>query len=142
MGAYLDRLAAAAGNFLMLLGRAALAAIFVVEGYRHLSHIDAFAHSLAARGLAFSGFLAVIAACIEFFGSVAIVLGFRTRQAAFLVAAFCLVAALIAHRFWQITGPAHDDQFFHFMKNIAICGGCLLLFVAGPGAFAIDRRRR
>jgi putative oxidoreductase len=142
MGSYLDRLAAAAGSLFLLLGRVALAAIFIPEGFGKLSHIDTFAHSLAARGVPMSGLMAVIAAGVEFFASLAIVVGFRTRHAALLMAVFTGCAALIAHRFWQIAGPAHETQYIQFMKNIAIIGGYLCLFAAGPGGIAIDRRRR
>jgi putative oxidoreductase len=68
--------------------------------------------------------------------------GFRTRSAALLMAVFTLVAGLISHRFWQVEGPAHETQYIQFMKNIAILGGFLCLFAAGPGAIAIGRRGR
>jgi putative oxidoreductase len=142
MGGFLDRIAAAGGSFFMLLGRLALAAIFVPSGFGKLSHIDTFAHSLAARGVPMSGLMAVIGGCVEFFGSLAIVLGLKTRYAALLMAVFTAVAALISHRFWQVEGPTHEAQYIQFMKNIAIIGGFLCLFAAGPGAIAMDRRRR
>ncbi len=142
MAGHLDRLAAASGSLVMLLGRLALAAIFVPSGFGKLTHLDAFAHSLAAQGVPMPGLLAVIGACVEFFGSLAIVLGLKTRYAALIMAVFTGFAALIGHRFWQLTGPAHQDQYYHFMKNIAIIGGYLCLFAAGPGAYAIDRRGR
>jgi putative oxidoreductase len=138
----LDRLAAAAGGLFILIGRLALAAIFVPSGFGKLAHIDAFAHTLAARGIPMPGLLAVVGACVEFFGSIAIVLGFRTRFAALLMTAFTIVAALIAHRFWEVEGATHEVQYIQFMKNIAIAGGWLCLFVTGPGLFAIDRRGR
>ena len=142
MGSYLDRLAAAGGNFFMLLGRLALAAIFVPSGFNKLTHIAAFAHNLASHGVPLPGLMAVIAACVEFLGSIAIVLGFKTRYAALLMAVFTGFAALIAHRFWQVQGAAYEAQHIQFMKNVAIIGGYLCLFVAGPGAFAMDRRGR
>lgn len=138
----LDRLAAGAGSASMLLGRLALAAIFVPSGFGKLTHLDAFAHTLAGRGVPMPGLMAVIAACVEFFGALAVVLGLKTRYAALLMAVFTAVAALIAHRFWQLEGPARDMQYIQFMKNVAIIGGFLCLFAAGPGAYAIDRRGR
>jgi putative oxidoreductase len=142
MGSLIDRLAAAGGNFFMLLGRLALAAIFLPSGFRKLTQIDVFAHTLAARGVPAPGLMAVIAACVEFFGAIAILLGFKTRHAALLMAVFTACAAMIAHRFWQIEGATHEAQYIQFMKNIAIIGGFMCLFAAGPGAFAIDRRGR
>jgi putative oxidoreductase len=142
MGGFLDRLAAKGGSLFMLLGRLALAAIFVPSGFQKLAHIDSFAHNLAARGVPMSGLMAVVGACVEFFGSLAVAFGFRTRSAALLMAVFTLVAGLISHRFWQVEGPAHETQYIQFMKNIAILGGFLCLFAAGPGAIAIGRRGR
>jgi putative oxidoreductase len=142
MGGLVDRLGAAGGALFMLLARLALAAIFVPSGFGKLAHIDAFAHTLAARSVPMPGLMAVIGASVEFFGSIAIVVGFKTRYVALLMAIFTVAAALIAHRFWQADGPAHEIQYIQFMKNIAIAGGFLCLFAAGPGAFAIDRRRR
>jgi putative oxidoreductase len=142
MGGFLDRLASGGGSLFMLLGRVALAAIFVPSGFGKLAHIDVFAHTLAARGVPMSGLMAVIGACVEFFGSLAVVLGFKTRYAALLMAAFTAFAAVIAHRFWQLEGPAHEAQYLQFMKNMAILGGYICLFAAGPGAIAIDRRGR
>ena len=54
--------------------------------------------------------MAVIGACVEFFGSLAIILGLKTRYAALLMAIFTAVAALISHRFWQVEGPTHEAQ--------------------------------
>ena len=142
MGGYLDRVAAAYGGVILLLGRLALAAIFVPSGFGKLTRLDAFAQSLAARGVAASGLLAVIGACVEFFGALCIILGLKTRYAALVMAVFTAIAALIAHQFWQLEGPARTAQHIQFMKNLAIIGGFLYLFAAGPGPFSLDRRGR
>jgi putative oxidoreductase len=142
MGGYLDRIAMAYGSAAMLLGRLALAAIFVPSGFGKLTHLDAFAQSLAARGVPMPGLMAVVGACVEFFGSLAIVFGLKTRYAALLMAVFTASAALIAHRFWQFEGPARAAQHIQFMKNIAIIGGYLCLLAAGPGSYSLDRRGR
>jgi uncharacterized membrane protein YphA (DoxX/SURF4 family) len=63
-------------------------------------------------------------------------------RAALLLAAFTIVAALIGHRFWDITDAAQrGNQLNHFWKNIAMIGGFLALYVAGAGALSIDARR-
>jgi uncharacterized membrane protein YphA (DoxX/SURF4 family) len=31
------------------------------------------------------------------------------------------------------------NQYNHFLKNLAIFGGALIIFAAGPGRFSIDR---
>jgi putative oxidoreductase len=70
-----------------------------------------------------------------------VLLGLGTRHAAVLMALFTVAAALIAHRFWEISDPAqYVNQMHHFMKNATIVGGFLLLYAAGPGRLSIDRR--
>src|SRR6266581_3189860 len=83
----------------------------------------------------------VLAACVEFFGALCVLVGLGTRYAAVLMAGFTLVAALIAHRFWEISDPAmYVNQMNHFLKNVTIVGGFLLLYAAGPGRLSVDRR--
>jgi putative oxidoreductase len=66
-----------------------------------------------------------------------------TRYAALLLALFTAVAALIAHRFWEIPDAAqYMNQMNHFMKNVTIIGGFLVLFAAGPGRLSLDHRLR
>jgi putative oxidoreductase len=142
VGGTLDRIAAAYGGVILLLGRLALAAIFVPSGYGKFTRLDPFAQSLAARGLPASGLLAIVAACVEFFGGVCVALGLKTRYAALAMAVFTAIAALIAHRFWQLGGAARTPQYIQFMKNLAIIGGFLYVFVAGPGSISLDRRGR
>jgi putative oxidoreductase len=127
-------------NLVLLLGRLLIAAIFVPSGFGKLTHIAGFAHVLARSGVPAPHTLAIVGACVEFFGSLAVVFGFLTRYAALLMAAFTLVAALISHRFWAASGAAEAAQYTQFMKNMAIVGGFLFLFVTGPGRFSLGRR--
>jgi uncharacterized membrane protein YphA (DoxX/SURF4 family) len=60
MGGYLDRIAASHGSVLVLVGRLALVAIFVPSGFGKLTHLDAFAQTLATRGVPAPGLMAVI----------------------------------------------------------------------------------
>ncbi|HZU88366.1 MAG TPA: DoxX family protein [Stellaceae bacterium] len=127
-------------NLALLLGRLLIAAIFVPSGFGKLTHIDAFAHVLATRGVPAPHTLAIVGACVEFFGSLCVLFGLLTRYAALLMAAFTLVAALIAHRFWAASGAAEAAQYTQFMKNMAIVGGFLFLCVAGPGRYSVHSR--
>lgn len=126
-------------NLTLLLGRLLIAAIFVPSGFGKLTHIGGFTHVLASRGVPAPHTLAILGACVEFFGSLAVASGLMARYAALLMAAFTLVAALISHRFWIASGAAEAAQYTQFMKNMAIVGGFLFLFVAGPGRYSISR---
>lgn len=142
MAGYLDRAAAASGGIVLLLGRLAMAAIFVPSGFGKLTHLDGFAHLLAIKGVPMPGLLAVVGACVELFGSLCVVLGLKTRYAALAMAVFTAIAAVISHDFWTLQDAARATQYIQFMKNLAIIGGFLLLFAVGPGPYSIDRRGR
>ncbi len=137
-----DLLAATEDAVVLLLGRLLLAAIFLPSGFNKLTHLAAFAHSLAARGVPAPDLLAVIGAASEFVGPILIALGLFTRWAALLMVLFTAIASLIAHDFWNATEAARHLQYTQFMKNLAIIGGFLILIAAGPGRLSLDRRLR
>jgi putative oxidoreductase len=136
--------AALGSDFVLLFGRVLIAAIYLNGGYHKLTGLEGFAGYLAGHGVAVGAYpIAVLAACVEFFGSLCVLLGLGTRYAAVLMAGFTVVAALIAHRFWEISDPTqYVNQMIHFMKNVTIVGGFLVLYAVGPGRLSIDRRGR
>lgn len=136
----LDRTAVATNDILLLIGRLILAAMFVISGWGKLTNIDGFATYLTNRvGLPAGYPLAVLAAVVEFLGAVAVIVGVKTRWAALSLVIFTLIAAFLAHRYWSFPADQVTNQYNHFMKNITIIGGLLILFVTGPGRLSLDR---
>jgi putative oxidoreductase len=76
---------------------------------------------------------AVIA--FEIVAPIAVIVGWHARIAAFFLAGFSLLTALIFHFDF-----ADQIQSIMFMKNVAIAGGFLLLMANGPGPFSISKR--
>ena len=64
----------------------------------------------------------------------------RRRIAAFGLIAFTIVATLLAHGYWDMTGPARRTNEAAFWKNLAIIGGLMMLIASGAGRFSVDRR--
>ena len=68
-----------------------------------------------------------------------IIVGWQTRLVALLLAIFCAVAAYFFHDFWhQPPGPQHTNNVIHFMKNVSMIGGFLMLCAAGAGRYSLD----
>jgi len=92
-----------------------------------------------------STFWAYIGAPVEFFGGLALLLGFATRYATLLMILFVIVATLISHRYWEFADATQRRiQNVNFYKNVAMVGGLFFLFVSAGGRFSIDgwlRRR-
>jgi putative oxidoreductase len=84
--------------------------------------------------------LIVLGALIEAITPVCIVLGWHDRAAAFVLAGFCVVTALLYHPFWTFAdfwrfreGPALA-HFWDFLKNIGIAAGLgWVILAAQPG---------
>ena len=120
----------------ILLGRALLAVIFLLSGFGKLTAISGTAAYFGAIGLPVPTVTAVVVGLVELLGGLAILLGFQTRIAAWVLAIFTIATALVAH-----TGWADQNQMINFLKNVAITGGFLLLASSGAGAYSIDAKR-
>ena len=132
-------------NFLLLAGRVLMGWIFVEAGWRKLMAMDPFIASLANRRVPYASLLGWIGGAVEFFGGLALMLGFWTRCSALLMIVFVIVATLISHRYWELTdAAARRMQQSHFAKNLTIIGGLVLMLVTGGGRLSWDgwRARR
>ncbi|MCA0012654.1 DoxX family protein [Mesorhizobium sp. B292B1B] len=120
----------------ILLGRILLAVIFLLSGFGKLSALSGTAAYFGGLGLPLPTVTALVVGLIELLGGLAILVGFQTRIAAWVLAIFTLATALVAH-----TGWADQMQMINFMKNLAITGGFLVLASSGAGAYSIDAKR-
>ena len=126
-------------DLLLLLGRIAIAAVFIPSGFSKLANLDGFIASIDSRGVPFASLLAPFGALIEFLAGIAVVVGLNVRFASVLMILFTVAASLIAHRFWELQGAARQTQQTQFFKNLAIVGGFVFLMVNGGGRYCIDR---
>jgi len=117
-----------------LAARLALAALFIVAGAGKIPGYEGVAGYMQSMGV--PGALLPLVIALEIIGGLAIAVGYRTRVAAFLLAGFSLLSALVFHN--PIADPAEQTQ---FLKNLAIGGGFLLLWVHGAGRLSLDARR-
>lgn len=63
-------------------------------------------------------------------GGLAILFGFQARLAALALAVFTFICGFIFH--------GAEEEIIHLMKNIAMTGGLLFLFLHGAGRFSLD----
>ena len=116
-----------------LVGRILLASLFLLSGVSKLGAYGATAAYMSSAGVPSALLPAVIA--VELLGSLAVIVGWKTRVAAALLAGFSLLAAFLFHNNF-----ADQIQMIMFLKNVAIAGGFLLLVANGAGAISLDRR--
>ncbi len=125
-------------NYLQLLGRALLAAIFIVAGIRKALNVAGTAAYMAKNGVPFAEQLAIAAIALEIVGGLMLLLGWRTRDIAIVLAIFVAVITPIFHAFWTFDAAAYANQMNHFLKNLCVIGGMLYVAVSGPGKYSID----
>jgi putative oxidoreductase len=123
----------------LLVGRVLIAAIFLNAGVRKLLGFAGTVGYFTKLGFPAPELFAVLAIVIEVGGSILLIIGWKTRWVAWLLALFVLIAALAAHRFWQFDAAQYANQMNHFMKNLAIIGGLLFVASFGPGSASVDK---
>jgi putative oxidoreductase len=122
-----------------LVGRILLATLFVVSGIGKIAGFAGTAGYIASKGLPLAEILTAATIVVELGGGLAIVAGWKARWAALLLAGFTVVASVLFHNFWAAPPAEAMNQQIHFMKNLSIVGGMLLLFAHGPGRFSVGR---
>ena len=127
-------------DFVYAIGRVALVAVFIKSGLDKLIDPTGLAGMLGAKAFPMPKVMAYAAGVTEVVLGVLVAVGFQARIAAFGLVAFTVVATLIAHNFWDLTGPARRANEVNFWKNVAIVGGLLMVTATGAGRFALGRR--
>lgn len=122
-----------------LVGRILLAVIFIISGFGKITGYDGTAAYMAAKHMPMVPVLLPLTILTELGGGLALAAGFKARWVALLLAGFTIVAAIIFHDFWAADAAAKMNQQIHFLKNVAIAGGMLMVFAFGPGRLSVDK---
>lgn len=79
----------------------------------------------------FTPLLLILATLFSFFGGLSILLGIKEKIGATLLVLFLVPVTIIMHQFWFVEGPLREVQMIHFLKNLAILGGVILILLQG-----------
>jgi putative oxidoreductase len=123
-----------------LIGRILIALLFIPSGLGKIAGFSGTTAYVAAAGLPLPALGALIAIVVEVLVALALLVGWRARWAALIMALFTLAAAFFFHQFWAAAPAQHMMQSINFFKNMAIAGGLLFVFAFGPGAYSLDAR--
>jgi putative oxidoreductase len=123
-----------------LLGRIFLALLFVVSGVGKITGYAATAALMASKGLPMVDILLPLTIAVELGGGLLLALGWKARWAAAALFLFLIPTTLIFHQFWGLEPKLAQMQKIHFLKNVAIMGGMLMVLAIGAGAWSVDRK--
>ena len=127
-----------ASSFTPLAARILLSSMFLWSGLGKVFAYSTMVGYAASKGLPFGGIAVACAAVIEILGGLAVITGFHTRVVAWVLFVYLIPTTIIFHNYWALQSAVRLDTQTHFMKNLAIMSGLLLLAHFGAGDFAFD----
>lgn len=116
-----------------LCARLLMSAVFLMSGISKLTNPGDTLAYIASAGLPFPEFCYGIAVLVEILGAVMLIVGYKARLVAMLLAIFSIATAAVFH--YKI---GDQGQIIHFLKNFAIAGGLLQVVAFGPGNLSVD----
>lgn len=126
-----------------VVGRLLLATIFLMSALgKKIPDFSGTVAYMQANGVPAPNILLAGAIVFLLAGGVSVVLGFKARIGASLLAVFLILATYYFHDFWTL---AYDSQEFQmqmiqFMKNLGLLGAMLMIVANGPGPGSLDSR--
>ena len=124
-----------------LLARLMLATIFLFEVWDTIAHFQGSKEQMIGYGITWNTeFLLYTTLFLLILGSILITTGYRAGFGVILLLLYWVPTTFIQYDFWVLpAGPERRIASILFMKNIAIMGGLLMLWVNGSGRYSIRK---
>ncbi len=122
-------------NILDLVGRIFISALFLISAYNKIISVDGSMGWMEGFGV--PGFLIYPAIILEIILPIFIIVGYKARISAGLLAIFCLATAFIFHLDFS-----NQMQTVSFLKNIGLAGGFLFIVANGTRDWSVDREKK
>ena len=135
---FMDKIFNQGGPYFEILARVLLAQPFVLGALFKLNSYDIFLRDLDSHGI--PAFLLPAVIFFEVIAGASVILGWRIRLWAFLLAGFCVLVSFTHHSFWLEEFPAYYASRAVFMKNMGLAGGLLLFVRFGAGSLSLDAK--
>jgi len=115
------------------IGRILLSALFLIEGIGKISMQEEVIMYMEDFGV--PEILFIPAVILEILFPLLLIVGYKTKLSALIMALFTLTVAIIFH-----TDFSDGMQMTFFLKDLAIAGGFIIIFVYGPNKISLDYR--
>ena len=120
-------------HILEVVGRIFLSVLFLINGISKILYYEGTLEYMENFNV--PGYLLIPAIIIEILFPLLVIVGYKTKFFAIILALFAILLAVIFH-----TDFSNQMQLMSFLKNFAIAGGFLIIFVRGAGKYSIDQR--
>ena len=118
-------------HVLEFIGRLLLSILFLIEGLGKISMRENVIMYMEDYGV--PGILFAPATALEILFPIILIVGYKTKWAASVMALFTFTVAIIFH-----TDFSEGMQMIFFLKDLAIAGGFMIIVAYGPGKISLD----
>ena len=125
----------ASWGLVALVGRILIAPLFLASAYGKILNPEGTIHYITTHGMPVPSLAYAVALLVEAVLAVMLILGYKVRLTAGIMALYAVVTALFFH--FQL---GDHNQFLHFFKNLVIAGGLLQIVAFGGGNYSLDHR--
>ena len=112
-------------------GRLFLSGLFLIEGFGKISIQEDVIMYMEDYGV--PGILFIPALILEILFPLLLIVGYKTKWAASIMALFTIAVAVIFH-----TDFNEGMEMILFLKDISIAGGFMIVIAYGPGKLSLD----
>jgi len=126
----------------LLLGRFLMGGYFILPAISKINNFTATSAYMEQHNVPMVSVLLVVTIIIQLVAGAAIIVGFKGKVSAFVLAGLTLVISLFMHDFWGMEdGLARSHELQNFFKNMGIMAGLLMITGLGTGKFSLDQRK-
>jgi putative oxidoreductase len=127
-------------TFCLLSGRFLLGVYFILPGISKITGFDATLTYMNDHNVPIASVLLIVTIIIQLGAGAALIVGFKAKYMAFVLAGLTLVISIYMHNFWDLADDdanrAHETQ--NFFKNMGIMAGLLMVAALGAGKLSLD----
>jgi putative oxidoreductase len=121
----------------ILLARLLLSSPFLYSGIDKCWRWSAAQREVAASGLPWPTLLHLVTVLIQLGGGLSLLLGIEAWLGALLLFVFLIPVTIMYHPFWRRSGADFVVEADHFLSNVAIMGGLLMILALGGGRISV-----
>ena len=120
-------------QILELIGRIFISLIFLFAGIGKIFNYEGTISYMESYEV--PSYLLIPAIIIEILFPLLVIIGYKTKLSSIILSLFAILLAIIFH-----TDFSNQMQLTSFLKNFAIAGGFLIIFIRGAGKYSLDQR--
>ena len=122
-------------NLFDLFGRILISSLFLISAYNKIFSIDGTMSWMEGFGV--PGYLLYPVIALEIILPLFVIIGYKARMSAGLLALFCISTAFLFHfDFFD------QMQTIAFLKNLGLAGGFLFIVANGTKDWSVDREKK